>query len=84
MTTKTADVARVILKEIPLMQLSHVVGLRGANAMGDGCGGGCNGGNSCLDKFGHTGLTDHEIKAALKDTAGLNAALKHAIGNFTI
>jgi hypothetical protein len=72
MTGKTVEVARVILKEIPVAQLSQVIGRHGANAMGDGCGGGCNG--------GHTGLTDHEIKSALKDADGLRSALKHAIG----
>lgn len=84
MTAKTTDVARVLLKEVPLTQLSSVIGRHSANAMGDGCGGGCNGGNSCLDKFGHTGLTDHDIKTALKDSAGLTTALKHAIGTFSL
>ena len=81
MTGKTVEVARVLLKEVPVTQLSQVIGRHGANAMGDGCGGGCTGGNSCLDKFGHTGLTDDEIKSALKDASGLRAALKHAIGS---
>jgi type IV secretory pathway TrbL component len=73
MAAKTDDVARVLLKEVPLGQLKSF--LQGppqaSNAMGQGCGGGA----GCIDAAGHTGLTDAEIKAALNDPASLKAAI---------
>ncbi len=74
----TQDVAKLIAREVPVGQMKALLGRQGLhpNAMGDGCGGGCGGGAGCMDPYGHTGLTNEQIQAALKD-----AALTQAIGH---
>ena len=77
------DVAKAILREVPLGRLKPILGGVGPNpnAMGDGCGGGC-GGGSCgiagalaIDPYGHSGLTNDEIHSALRDRPKLMRAL---------
>jgi len=82
MPASTATVAKVLARQIPLGQLSSILShmpAHGGTAMGDGCGGGCGGGAGCLDPNGITGLTNHEIQGALRDTAGLKTALKNEL-----
>lgn len=72
------NVAEMIAREIPLSQIRSLLekGPKGSTAMGDGCGGGCGGGAGCIDRMGYTGVTNAQIKKALKDSA----ALKKAVG----
>lgn len=78
------DVARVIVREVPLGRLSSLVGTLpgrpgGGTAMGDGCGGGCGGGAGCMDPNGITGLTNQDIQNALRDQNALKAALQREL-----
>lgn len=71
------DVAKLIVREVPLGQMKALLnGQRlHPNAMGDGCGGGCGGGAGCLDPNGHSGITNDQIQAALKDKVALSKAI---------
>jgi hypothetical protein len=74
-------VATAMLREVPVHNISSLLAHagHGGTAMGDGCGGGCGGGAGCIDKFGHSGLTNEEIQTALKDKAGIATALKREL-----
>lgn len=73
-------VARVILREVPVAHLSTTMSkLRrpgGEAAFGDGCGGGCTGGNSCFDRFGHSEIGPDVFRKALGSQRDLQAALQ--------
>ena len=76
---ETSKVAAAVLREIPVGRISSFLkGIKpgGEVAMGDGCGGGCNGGNSCIDQFGHTGIDPEVFGKALRNRAALSTALQ--------
>jgi hypothetical protein len=86
--SKTNEVAKAIINEVPLSQVKNFIAHAGnssggSNAMGDGCGGGCGGGAGCIDPNGHTGLTNAQITTALKDN-GLLSAINSQIKTTTI
>jgi hypothetical protein len=83
----TTDVSKIIAREVPVGQMKALLNRKGLhpNAMGDGCGGGCGGGAGCIDALGHSGLTNEQIQAALKDPAlskSIGEQLKMSAGHF--
>jgi hypothetical protein len=81
--------AQAIAREIPAPYIGRFLesfhGVKLANANGNGCGNAC--GNSCIDgvgfvvdRYGHAGLSAHELEAAQKDIRGLRASIDSEIG----
>ena len=76
--------AEAIAREIPAPFIGRFLesfrGSKIANANGNGCGNAC--GNSCIDgigfvfdRYGHAGLTAHDLDAAHKDVHGLRTSV---------
>lgn len=76
--------AEAIAREIPAPFIGRFLesfrNIKLANANGNGCGNSC--GNSCIDgvgfvfdRYGHAGLTAHDLEAAHKDANGLRASI---------
>ena len=76
--------AEAIVREIPAPYIGRFLdsfrGNKLSNANGNGCGNAC--GNSCIDgvgfvvdRYGHAGLTAHDLEAAHKDGQALHAAV---------
>ncbi len=80
--------AQAIAREIPAPYIGRFLesfnGAKLANANGNNCGNAC--GNSCIDgvgfvidRYGHAGLTAHDLEAAQKDIHGLRASIDTTI-----
>jgi len=80
--------AEAIVREIPAPYIGRFLDsfqkIKLANANGNGCGNAC--GNNCIDgigfvfdRYGHAGLTDHDLEAAQKDIGGLRSAIHGSV-----
>jgi len=69
-------VATAVLKQVPLGQLGGFINnLPGVQASGHVCGVGCQGAHNPIDEFGHSGLTQEHLSAAVADKAAFKAEL---------
>jgi hypothetical protein len=81
--------ADAIVREIPAPFIGRFLEsfekVKLANANGNGCGNAC--GNSCIDgigfvfdRYGQSGLTEHDLIAAQKDIGGLRSSIHGSLG----
>ncbi|MGF1550566.1 MAG: hypothetical protein ACFBQW_08590 [Sphingomonadaceae bacterium] len=80
MADATKQVAKAILREVPVTNLrsflADVSRFDDDTGNGNGCGGGCNIGNNCIDRFGHSDISRDDFRRALQQGRELQVALR--------